>query len=299
MTTMNDRPNTWNRHLRRIRERFPDLSIQSVTLNQDGQYNDVLIINEALVFRFARYPAAAERLEREIDILKLLERYVTLPIPRPLFYDLEHDQQRMAFMGYPIIPGRPLWRHVFRQINIPEVLDNLAMQIATFLRELHSVPLDVVRRLRLPLEDEAEAYAAMFTRVREDLFQYMRPEAQEGVTHHFEGFLQNPGVSAFRPALRHGDFGTSNLLWDPAMERLTGVVDFGDAGLGDAAVDFAGILASFGHDFYTRCSDYYPEMRAAVSRARFYAGTFALQEALHGLDTSDADAFGNGIAPYR
>ena len=139
----------------------------------------------------------------------------------------------------------------------------------------------------------------MFTRVREDLFQYMRPEAQEGVTHHFEGFLQNPGVSAFRPALRHGDFGTSNLLWDPAMERLTGVVDFGDAGLGDAAVDFAGILASFGHDFYTRCSDYYPEMRAAVSRARFYAGTFALQEALHGLDTSDADAFGNGIAPYR
>lgn len=296
---MNERHHPWNRHLHRIRERYPDLTIQSVSLNQDGQFNDVLIVNEALVFRFARYPAAAARLEQEIAILQLIQNYVTLPVPRPLFYDLEHDQRRMAFMGYSMIPGRPLWRHVFDQITNPEALDTLAAQIATFLRELHHVPADVLRRLRLPLTDQRDAYAAMYQRVQTELFEYMRPDARQQITNHFEAYLDDPALSTFPPMLCHGDFGTGNLLWDPATERLTGVVDFGEAGLGDAAVDFAGILASFDDDFYARCSDYYPEMISAAPRARFYQGTFALQEALFGLENNNADAFGSGIAPYR
>lgn len=32
--------------------------------------------------------------------------------------------------------------------------------------------------------------------------------------------------------------------------------------------------------------------------ARFYAGTFALQEALYGLEDGDEQAFENGIAVY-
>ncbi len=36
-----------------------------------------------------------------------------------------------------------------------------------------------------------------------------------------------------------------------------------------------------------------------LSRARFYVGTFALQEALNGLEDGDQEAFENGIAQYR
>ena len=296
---MNERHHPWNRHLHRIRECYPDLTIQSVSLNQDGQFNDVLIVNEALVFRFARYPGAAARLEQEIAILQLIQNYVTLPVPRPLFYDLEYDPRHMAFMGYSMIPGRPLWRQIFNQITNPEALDTLAAQIATFLRELHHVPADVLRQLRLPLADSRDTYAAMYQRVQTELFEYMRLDARQQITSHFEAYLDDPALSTFPPTLCHGDFGASNLLWDPATERLTGVVDFGEAGLGDAAADFAGILASFDPDFYARCSDYYPEMIPAAARARFYQGTFALQEALFGLENSNADAFGSGIAPYR
>jgi hypothetical protein len=46
-------------------------------------------------------------------------------------------------------------------------------------------------------------------------------------------------------------------------------------------------------------SAFYPVTGAILSRARFYAGTFALQEALYGLEDGDQKAFERGIAQYR
>jgi aminoglycoside 2''-phosphotransferase len=40
-------------------------------------------------------------------------------------------------------------------------------------------------------------------------------------------------------------------------------------------------------------------MRSAAPRIAFYAGTFALQEALFGIEHDDPDAFAAGIARYR
>ena len=51
-------------YVQRIREIYPDLSIETIRLNQQGQYNDVIIINNAIVFRFAKYPAAIKTLQQ-------------------------------------------------------------------------------------------------------------------------------------------------------------------------------------------------------------------------------------------
>jgi aminoglycoside 2''-phosphotransferase len=42
----------------------------------------------------------------------------------------------------------------------------------------------------------------------------------------------------------------------------------------------------------------YPQLHSCLSRARFYAGTFALQEALWGMEHDDSEAFERGIARY-
>jgi len=126
----------------------------------------------------------------------------------------------------------------------------------------------------------------------------MRPDAQIQVADHFESYLSDPQSYAFEPVLRHGDFGTGNLIYDPEAECLAGVIDFGGACMGDGATDMAGLFSSFGEAFLLRCARYYPEIEAASERIRFYYGTFALQEALFGIENGDDGAFRAGMASF-
>jgi aminoglycoside 2''-phosphotransferase len=98
--------------------------------------------------------------------------------------------------------------------------------------------------------------------------------------------------------LRHGDFGTGNILYDPQTLHITGIIDFGFAGLGDRAVDIAGLAASYGEAFVMRCAAIYPEIAQMLPRARLYRGTFALQQALYALRDGNPADFEDGMAGY-
>jgi aminoglycoside 2''-phosphotransferase len=126
----------------------------------------------------------------------------------------------------------------------------------------------------------------------------MRQDARDWAIHHFESFLNNPHHSEYEPVLRHGDFGTTNILFDPHSQVITGIIDFGGAGLGDPAYDFAVLLSSYGESFLKRCISTYPAIESFWSRILFYQGTFALLEALFGLENDDRKAFENGIRQY-
>lgn len=280
-----------------IRRYYPDLIIESARLNQEGQYNHVLVVNEDLIFRFAKVPAALQTLRRETAILRGIRDHITLAIPDPVYCSLEANAIGEAFVGYPMIRGKPLWRDLFRTISDPDVLEALARDLATFLRELHSIPVKTIP-VDLPLEDVPDGWADMYRRIRDKLFPYMRPDARALVTDHFGPYLHDPQAYAFEPVLRHGDFGTGNLIYDPEARRMAGVIDFGAAGLGDAATDMAGLLSSFGEPFLARCATYYPAIEASSSRIRFYYGTFALQEALFGLENGDQEAFASGMETF-
>ncbi len=286
------------RYTRCIQRIYPDLQIESATLNREGQSNDVLIVNQVLIFRFAKYPAALRTLRRETAILTGIQGQITLATPNPLYQNLETDTIGKAFVGYPMIAGKPLWRDLFRTIDSPDVLETIARQLATFLQDLHAISVEEVIPTDLRMVDRAENWLDMYGRIREKLFPHMRPDARTQVAQHFESFLNNPDTCDFESVLRHGDFGTGNLIFDPDAGRMAGVIDFGSAGLGDGATDFAGLYSSFGESFLARCARYYPEIEAALGRVRFYYGTFALQEALFGEENGDEDAFAAGMATF-
>ena len=138
----------------------------------------------------------------------------------------------------------------------------------------------------------------MYRRIQQSLLAYMRPDAREQVTAHFESYLDDPDRYKFDPRLRHGDFGTGNIIYDPHGLSIVGIIDFANAGLGDRAVDFAGLHISYGEAFYRQCYSVYPEMERALERAHFYRGTFARQEALFGVENGDRQAFDGGMAAY-
>ncbi len=284
--------------LRSVREAFPELAISSVSYNDAGQNSDVLVINEHLVLRFPRYPHVLERLKTETAILAGIQNYVQLAVPFPVFMNLEEQDVGKAFMGYHMIPGEPLWRETFRGLRAKETRNELAAQLGGFLNGLHAVPYGTAIDCEIPQDDTYEECVDIYTRIREKLFDHMRPDAQQWATRHFEGFLEDAGNFAYEPVLKHGDFGTSNILFDGETQRVSGIIDFGMSALGDPAGDLAGLLSSYGVDFLRRCARAYGQIEPMMGRVWFYYGTFALLEALFGIENGDDAAFQAGIEQY-
>ncbi len=277
-----------------IQAAYPDFAVQSATFLEDGQYNDVLLVNGRTIFRFPRYAGGLEQLALETKILTAVQPYLPLPVPNPTFVQFANPVVGQAFMGYERIPGEPLYPAAFAQIDDKAAL---AAQLAEFLQALHSVPIHTLVDEPLPVSDTREEWLEVYGRIQTKLFPYMRLDACKTVAQHFESVLDDPTAYHFAPVLRHGDFGTGNLLHSPTTQQMSGVIDFGFAVLGDPAFDVAGLL-TYGEPFVQQVAHHYPAIADFWPRVRFYAGAFALLEALFGIEQDDAEAFRAGLAAY-
>jgi aminoglycoside 2''-phosphotransferase len=202
-------------YTRQIERHYPDLRVETAALNQEGQYNDVLFVNDALVFRFPKVPPAVETLEREITVLCSLQDHLSLAIPNPIYHHVGTAAVGETFAGYRMIPGKPLWPGDVVALSDSNALAHIAAQLSGFLYEMHHIDVQTVVPIELPVADMREEWAALYDRIRARLFTYMRADARRRVARHFERYLDDPARYVFEPALRHGDFGASNILYDP------------------------------------------------------------------------------------
>jgi aminoglycoside 2''-phosphotransferase len=269
----------------RIRAVYPEIEASTIRLiENDGQNNDVVVVDEGVVCRFPRSAEAIERLAAVARILGTVGPRITLAVPDPIYLSLEPPTVGQAFLGYPLIPGQPLWRETLEAITDFSVLQRLATQLAGFLQELHRVPIEQAVPDHLIHLDPLARWQDLYARIRDRLFPHMWLQAQQSVAHRFEAFLSDPGNLTIVPALVHGDFGTGNFLYGPEDMEITGVIDFDAAGVGDPAMDLEAALT--GPTSFTRCfTRVYPVTEEIMERVRFYQGTFALQEALFGIET--------------
>jgi aminoglycoside 2''-phosphotransferase len=264
-----------------------------------GRFNDVLVVNSEIIFRFPRYDWIKERLPNEIAVLRAIRNLVSLPIPEPIDESPEVLASEKAFIRYPIIPGRPLWREIVESVD-GKTLDFLITQLATFLRGLHNLPTGTVAH-NLPNLDSRDRWAHVYSDVRENLFPYMRPDSRAAVAQHFEAYLDDLNNFEYLPTIRHGDPGPGNVLFDPASSMISGIIDFDFTGLGDPAVDWSIVLAPclYGEVFVQRFRCLYPVTEATLARAKFYRGTWRVQEALRTMEAGAHEAFDREIAVYR
>ena len=269
-------------YLDRIRAAFPALSFSTVHLNRDGLMNDVVIVNNKWVFRFAKNEWAKRSLVKEARILSLVRAFVSVDVP--LF---EHQEEDLVV--YRLIPGEPLQRNDILQLDV-HLQNHLAEQIGTFLHQLHSIPHQVLDERGIPLSDAVrsrEDWLGLFHGIESELFPLLMTPAQDWVRRHFAPVLEGRLSLDYEPTMIHGDLAAYHLLFHREMYRLTGIIDFGTAGRGDPATDFALIIAAFGESFLRRMAPFYPQMSQALDRARFWAGTLELQWALSGLRSHD------------
>src|SRR5215469_4559729 len=163
-----------------IHDVYPDFKIETVQINEHGQFNDILLINDETIFRFPKTLREAAKLETETAVLRSLHNRVTLPISFPVYQSKEGASIGQIFMAYHFLPGEPLWPERLRAIRDEEQLQHIANQLATFLYQLHTTPADALE-VKLPDFQGCEEWQSLYERFRSKLFPFMRLDARKSV----------------------------------------------------------------------------------------------------------------------
>ncbi len=266
-------------------------------LADTGQFNVVLCLDEAWIFRFPRSEHVAAELARELEILPRLQGKLPIAIPNPQYAAYDPENGMLLFMAYALLPGEPLLRQRFAALaQDTAIVDRIAGELAGFLLSLHRLPPADIG-FSPEHKSARQAWREIYDEMRQKLFRHMRAEAREAVTSHFERALQDETLWCFTPCPIHGDFGTGNILYQNG--HISGILDWSFCELGDPAQDLGALLSSYGELFIEAVFRDYPALREHLPRARFYRENYALIQALYALRDDNLAEFEDGIAAYR
>jgi aminoglycoside 2''-phosphotransferase len=241
-----------------IERNFPLVRVQTAHPITRGWDSLVLEVNDELIFRFPMREDVAQRQQQEIRLLPHLVPKLSTPIPRFEYIGRGDGDYPFSFMGYRKLHGIALEEERISQ----EHLLALAPALGTFLSELHSFPLTEARQTGLkehsPQEWLAE-YRERYLDLRQRVFPMLEADLRAFSEQHWESLLADEAFLMFRPVLIHWDLFCEHILCDPERSLLTGVIDWGDAGIGDGAMDFVGLAHRGGRAFTERVLANYQE----------------------------------------
>jgi aminoglycoside phosphotransferase (APT) family kinase protein len=226
-------PPNLDRFVTRIRRAFPALAFEQASLNDLGEDHVVVILDDAWIFRFPRAADYRRSFGAEIALLAHLQGRVPLATP-----DYSHLSPEGDFGGYRMIKGIPLTAKTFDTLT-DEVQDTVLEQVAGFLRGLHGAPPILLTRSN---GERARAWtgadhAANYRRHRRQGIAALAPASQIAIFDRF--YDAYAALAPLGAAPIHGDLTDDHLLLAPDRRTLAGVIDFGDAAVGDPALDLA------------------------------------------------------------
>ena len=218
----------------RISAVFPELEVVTVSPLGAGWDSEAWLVNEELVFRFALRHGLDDQIRKEERLLNALSEKlsITLPVPRYIAWDGGKDAT--AFSGYDFIPGISLNE---RQ-PAAEDLEGLASDLAGFLTALHRFPVSDAESLVAPITPVVGQPWLHREQFRVDIFPIFDAEERVAVEDRWDQLTAGMGLPP-EHVLIHADLGQDHILLNEDG-RLTGVIDWGDATIGDPALDFAG-----------------------------------------------------------
>ena len=247
----------------------------------EGWDFQVFEVDTDWLFRFPKREESAARLTKEYQLLADLKGRVSLPVPDYQYFRESHEGSSWPFAGYKKIPGTPA--------DVAEAVDwpSAARQLGLFLAELHAYPVGRAEEAGVP--DERDRLAQWRDESLTKLDGVIElPVDRRDLSSYLESDV--PGRFDDTPRLVHNDLWAEHILIDPHTCSVSGIIDWGDAAIGDPAVDLAGVYTQYGEQglrdiltHYTGTLD--PDV---ICRARYLATCLAIHNIRLGQDLGRA-----------
>lgn len=252
----------------------------------EGGWDCFVLDTGEWIFKFPRRREVERALRAEIALLASLAAAVPLRVP---VFELV-VQEPTPFAGYRKIDGAPL--------TPDRQTERSGRDLARFFAALHAFPVATATAAGVPggaagwRTRQEELIADLLAKVSPLLPERERAAGRAA----FEAFLAEEASFDFEPALIHYDVGPTHLL-ARAGGSLNGVIDWGDAWVGDPAADLAWALHGSAPAFARAVADTYPGTSDSLRRrALHYHRLGPWHEVVHGIETGDDRWVETGLA---
>lgn len=233
---MDDEAQQLRQIARALHEQFPELrAIAPLRLLDHGWRSSAVATAGGAVFRIGRNAAATAGYRKELRLLPFLRRKLPVPVPQPNWHAEPCQRFRFGAIGYPMLPGAPLrpeWLTPAHEARI-------AADLGAFLAALHRIDAAQAAAAGAPASSSGRAFAALATEMLPALRSVLTPREYAVVVDWWGALLADGTMHAYAPTLRHGDLWYGNVLIDERAGRVSGVLDWEEAAIGDPAQDFA------------------------------------------------------------
>ncbi len=256
---------------RKIHEEFPNYAFSRGRLASKGEDHVAVIMDEAWVFRFPRVAGYKESFFQEVKILEALRPRASFPVPHYEYISAAKD-----FGGYRLIRGDELTVERFREIP-GDARPRIARELGDFISVVHGLPTDLILPNNPHQSWKTSDYRTRYLEVRRPIVAtVIDAKLMPAVDRFYDAFAN---VTAPLRTVIHGDLRDAHIFIDHARRSLAGVIDFGDAGIGDPASDFC-FLWSYGEDFFRAAYDQYslPKDDKFVVRSQWHYVRFLIDQ---------------------
>lgn len=249
-----------------IKRDYPSLIRKDYVFIDTGWDNQIIILDNKIVFRFPRNEYVKWVLRKEKELLVLLWNYVTLSIPQYIYISSTYE-----YVGYEIVKWNLFTVEEYNNLS-SETQKNIQAQLGVFLSQLHSVPLVELAAIWYKRGEDSDMswwISELQTNFANACGQYFSADEIAQVNQYI---FDLANFDYPHKTLTHGDIQGKNIILDPLKHVLSGVIDFSDARIADPALDFD-LLWEYGDDFVQGVFDSYTGNKedGFLWRSLFYA----------------------------
>jgi aminoglycoside phosphotransferase (APT) family kinase protein len=259
-----------------IDDSFPDAGAERLRYIGSGTLYDVFLTTSGWAFRFPRANWSGDLFEPEATVHEFVARIIPARIGIPRVELLASPSAHFPYpiAGHRYIPG------VGAEELDDALLPTFAHEIATLLNAIHSAPTPSARAAGIQefrMDDGRNAWLENGTN------HVAKVRGLDPILDRALDWLKTAASTPRATAplhLVHGGLEARHVLVDPSTGSLTGVIDWTDSHLGDAARDFVFLVTWKGWPFVEEVLRLYPRPidREFRARLRFMAQLLSLME---------------------